>query len=128
MERQKNFSRLHTFIKDVSPTSSGIGFPRLAWVKLNRLRTGVALFRSKTRKWGVVSTAACKCSAKEQTPEHVITSCPIYHHPNEARALSDPGDLADGNMSSHLVDRSAPVYLTQTKKKKQWIVNHALVI
>ena len=27
--------------------------------------------------------------AKEQPAEHIITSCPIYHHPNGPRALSD---------------------------------------
>ena len=34
-------------------------------------------------------------SEKEQTAEHIITSCPIYHHPNASRTLSDvkkPGD------------------------------------
>ena len=40
-------------------------------------------------KWGMAATSACKCGAKEQTAEQVITCCPIYHHPNGARALSD---------------------------------------
>ena len=64
----------------------GFSFPRPAWVKLNRLRIGVNLFRSEMHKWG---TAACEYGAKEQTAEHIITSCPIYHHPNRVRALSD---------------------------------------
>ena len=56
---------------------------------LNRLRTGVGLFRLETYKCGMASTAACECSAKEQTAEYVITSLPIYHHPDKARAFSD---------------------------------------
>ena len=28
------------------------------------------------------STAACECCAKERTSELVVTSFPIYHHPN----------------------------------------------
>ena len=68
---------------------SGFGFPRPAWVKLNRLRTGVGLFCSETHKWGMASTAACECGAKKQTAEHVITPCPIYHHSNGARVPLD---------------------------------------
>ena len=37
----------------------------------------------------MVSRAACEFGAKEQTAEHVITFCPIYHHPNGACALSE---------------------------------------
>ena len=67
MEWRENASRLYTFNKDVSPTPPGINFPKSAWVRLNRLRTGVGLFRSETQKWGMASTAACKYGAKEQT-------------------------------------------------------------
>ena len=31
----------------------------------------------------------------------------------------EPGDLDDGNMSGHLVDRPAPVHLPQTKNSKR---------
>ena len=91
MECRENASRLHTFIKDIIPTPPGISFPRPAWVRLNCLRTGVGLFRSETHKWGMASTDACMCGAKEQTVEHIITSCPINYHPKGARALSDVG-------------------------------------
>ena len=33
-------------------------FPRPAWVKLDRLRTGVGLACSKAHKWGMASRAA----------------------------------------------------------------------
>ena len=32
--------------------------------------------------------AACKCGAEEQTLQHVITFCPIYHYPKGACAHS----------------------------------------
>ena len=67
----------------------GFSFPRPAWVRFCRLQTGVGLFRPKTHKWNIAPTAACECGTKEQTAEHVITSCPIYHHPNTFRALSN---------------------------------------
>ena len=77
----------------------GISFPRAAWVTLNRLQTGVGLFRSKTHKWSIAFTAACKCGAKDQTTEHAIASCPLYHHPNRPRGLShikqESGDLIE---------------------------------
>ena len=83
MEGRENTSKLHTFVKDVCPTPPGITFSRPAWVKLNRLQTGVGLFHSETHKWIMTSTAACESGAKEQTAEHVITFYTIYHHPME---------------------------------------------
>ena len=77
------------FFKDASPTPPGISFPRPAWVRLKRLRTGIGLFRTETHKWGMASTEACECGVKEQTAEHLMTFCPIHHHSNEVRALSD---------------------------------------
>ena len=82
VERGENGSKLHIFIGNVGPTPPGCGFPRPAWVRVNRLRIRVGLSRSKMHKWDMDSTAACECGVKEQTAEHVITSCPIYHHPN----------------------------------------------
>ena len=89
MEWQGSTSRLHhAFIPDVSTSPPGMHFPRPAWVRLNRLRTGVGLFRSTMHRWGMAPTAACECGAEEQTADHVITSCPIYSHPNGARGLA----------------------------------------
>ena len=78
-----------SFIKDVSPAPPEISFPKPAWVRLNHPQTGVGIFHSETYKRGIAFTAGCECGAKEQTAEHVLTSCPIYHYPNSARALSD---------------------------------------
>ena len=89
MSGEKTRFRLHTFITNVSPTPLEISFPRPAWVKLNRLRTSIGLFRLETHKWGMVFTAVCDCDAKKQTAEHVITSCLIYHDANEVRGFSN---------------------------------------
>ena len=99
----------------------GISFPRTAWVSLNHLRTDIGLFHAETHKYGIVSTETCECGAKEQTAEHVITSCPNYYLPIIApcslRCQQKSGDLANRNISDHLVDHRAPVYLPQTTKK-----------
>ena len=70
-------SHLHSFFDDVDALPPGMGLPRPAWVWLNRLQTGVGLFWSM-HKWGMASTASCECGAKEQTANHIITSCPTY--------------------------------------------------
>ena len=58
IEWQECASRLHGFIADVGSLPSGMYFPRPAWVRLNRLRTGVGLFRSTLRKWGMAPSLA----------------------------------------------------------------------
>ena len=85
---RKNTSRFHSFITNVNKAPSRKLFYRPAWVRLNSLQTGVGLFHSKMNKWDMTPTAACECVAKKQTAEHVITSCPTYHHANVARTLS----------------------------------------
>ena len=45
----------------------GMALQRTAWVRLNRVRTGVGRIRSCLYTWGMVSSAACKCSAEEQS-------------------------------------------------------------
>ena len=71
---------------DVSTAPSGMLFSRSAW--LNRLQTGVEQLISAMHAKGMAPTAGCECGAKEQTANYMITSCPIYHRPNETRALS----------------------------------------
>ena len=66
----------------------GMGLPRAAWVKLNRLRTGVGRFHSSMQKWGLAPSPNCECGASEQTAEHVLTACPIHRAPHGARCLT----------------------------------------
>ena len=65
-----------TFIPDIG-THPPRTLPRTAWVRLNRLRTGVGRFRSRLYKWGMASSAACECGPK-QTVDHVVLQCPIH--------------------------------------------------
>ena len=47
----KNVSRLRAFVPETGARPVGIGLPRAAWVKLNRLWTGVGRFHSSMHKW-----------------------------------------------------------------------------
>ena len=40
--------------------------------------TGVGRFRSCLYKWGMASSSACECGAKEQTVDHIVLQCPIH--------------------------------------------------
>ena len=80
--------RLRTFIPDTGTHPPGMTFPRIAWVRLNRLRTGVGRFRSCLCKWGMSSSAACECGAEEQTVDHVVLQCPIHRPPHELHGLT----------------------------------------
>ena len=75
--------------------------------RLNRLRTGIGLFLSTMHKCGMVPIAAYECGAKEQTAEHVITSCPVHHCPNGAHVPS-------------AVDKSLVHWLTETCPAISW--------
>ena len=37
-------------------------------------------------------TAACECDTEEQTADHIITSGPIFHHPNRGIGLESVND------------------------------------
>ena len=65
---------------------------RLAWVRLNRLRTGVGHFRSLMHTWGLTPNAACEWGAEEQTADHVILECPMYRAPNGTHGLLSVDD------------------------------------
>jgi len=54
-----NPSRLSTLIPDTGTHTPGMTLPRRAYVRLNRLRTGVGRFRSCLYKWDTASSAAC---------------------------------------------------------------------
>ena len=49
-EYRKNASRLRAFVPETVARPVGMGLPRAAWVKLNRLRTGVERFHSSMHK------------------------------------------------------------------------------
>ena len=107
MEYCENASRLRNFVPGTSVRSVGMGLPRAARVKLNRLRTGVGRFHSSMHRWGFVPSPNSECGASEQTADHFLTACPIHRAPHGARGLtvlydetrtsmpaSDPGSTA----------------------------------
>ena len=65
-----------------------MSLPQAAWVKLNRLRTGVGRFHLSMHKWGLAPSPNCECGASEQTADHVLTACPIHRAPHGARGLT----------------------------------------
>ena len=79
--------RLRTLLPDTGTHTPGMTLPRRAWVRLNRLRTGVGRFRSCLYKWGMASSAACECGA-EQSVEHVVLHCPIHRPPHGLHGLT----------------------------------------
>ena len=74
------------------PHPPGMALPRRAWVRLNRLRTGVGLSRSCLPKWDMVPSAACECGAEEQTFEYVVLECPIHRPPHGLHSLTVMND------------------------------------
>ena len=88
----ENAFRLHAFVPENGARPVGMGLPRAAWVKLNRLRTGVGRFHSSMYKWGLASSPNCECGAFEQTADHVLTACPIHRAPHGAQGLTVLGD------------------------------------
>ena len=84
----KNSARLPAFVPETGARPVGMGLPRAAWVKLNRLRTGVGRFHSSMHKWGLALLSNCECGASEQTADHVLTACPIHRAPHGARGLT----------------------------------------
>jgi len=80
---------LCTLIPDTGTHTPKMTFPRRAWVRLKRPRTGVGHFRSCLYKWGMASCAAYECVAEEQTFDHVALQCPIHRPPH---GLTVPDD------------------------------------
>ena len=70
-EYYKGASRLGAFVPRTGTRPVGIGLPLAAWVKLNRLRSGVARFHWSMHKWGLAPSSNCECGASEQTADHV---------------------------------------------------------
>ena len=84
----ENASRLRVFLPGTGARPVGMGLPRAAWVKLNRLRTGVKQFHSSMHKWGLAPSPNCECGASEQTADHVVTACSIHRAPHGVRGLT----------------------------------------
>ena len=84
----ENAFRLRAFVPETGARPVGMGLPQAAWVKLNRLRTGVGRFHSSMHKWGLAPSPNCECGASEQTADHVLTACPIHRAPHGARGLT----------------------------------------
>ena len=70
------------YITSPSWSSPGSDLPQQAWVKLNRLRTGVGRFNADMWRWGLSKSPACNCGADQLTANHIITECPLYSPPN----------------------------------------------
>ena len=84
----ENASRLRAFVPGTGARPVGMGLPQAAWVKLNRLRTGVGRFHLSMHKWGLVPSPNCKCGISEQTADHVLTACLYIGPPHGARGLT----------------------------------------
>ena len=82
----ENASRLRAFVPETGARPVEMDLPRAAWVKLNRLRTGVGRFHS--HKWGLAPSPNCEYGASEQTADHVLTVCPLHRAPHGARGLT----------------------------------------
>ena len=77
-----------SFVPQTGPRPVEMCLPRAAWVKLNRLRTGIGRFHSSMHKWGLVPSPNCECGASQQTADHVLIACPIHRAPHGARGLT----------------------------------------
>ena len=87
-EYSKSMSALGVYIPWVSTRPIGMSLTRTAWVKLNRLRTGVWCFGSSMHWWGLASSAKCECGANEQTADHIISTCPTHQAPRRIMGLT----------------------------------------
>ena len=56
----ENVSRLRVFGPETGARPVGTDLPRVAWVKLNRLRTGVGRLNSSMHKWGLAPSPNCE--------------------------------------------------------------------
>ena len=66
MKYCKNQSKLRLFVPRPDATSLGMGLLKPAWVRLNRLCTGVGKFQLSMHKWKLVPTSFCECGALDR--------------------------------------------------------------
>ena len=84
----ENASRIRAFVPGTGSRPVEMGLSRAAWVKFDRLRTGVRRFHSSMHKWGLALSPNCECGASEQTADHVLTACPIHRAPHGAGGMT----------------------------------------
>ena len=77
----ESISRIHAFISTVSSTPLAMSVPRISWVRLSCLRTGVGRYHSSMFKWGLAPSPNCEYGATEQTADHV--SYAMYQEEHE---------------------------------------------
>jgi len=103
----------------------GMTLRRRAWVRLNRLRTGVGRFRSCLYKWGMACFAACECDAEEQTVDHVVLQCQIHRPPHRLHGLTVLDDETTEWLLNICPESSeAEQWFEQLAQKKKW--NHCV--
>ena len=88
MEYREGASRLRAFVPGTRARPVGMGLPRAAWVKLNRLRTGVGRFHLSMHKWGLAASPNCECGASVKSADHVLRACPIHRAPHGTQCLT----------------------------------------
>ena len=78
MKYSEDQSELRLFFPRLSARPLDISLPRLAWVRLNRLRTAVGRFQSSLHKTSFDPASVCECGPLDQTTSHLILQCPIH--------------------------------------------------
>ena len=78
---RENSSRFSVFLSRTGFKPVEMGLSQAAWVKLNRLRTGVWGFHSSMHRWSLALSPNYECDAAEQTADHVVIACPIHRVP-----------------------------------------------
>ena len=87
-EYSKSTSALGAYIPRVSTRPIGMSLTKTAWVKLNRLRTGVGRFGLSMHKWGLAPSAKCECGASKQTADHIILTFSTHRAPRGIMGLT----------------------------------------
>ena len=81
-------SALSVYIPSVSTRPIGMSLTRTAWVRLNRLRTGVGRFGLSMHKWSLAPSAKCECGASEQAADYIILTCVTHRAPRGIMGLT----------------------------------------
>ena len=84
----ENASRPRAFVPKTGARPVGMALPLAAWVKLNRLRTGVGQFHSSMHKWGLAPSPNCECGACEANRRPCTNSVPYTSGTTWSRDLT----------------------------------------